>query len=205
MEKTYKILKLTILVLSMVAVFLGAWVLYQNLQDKVQVGGLTPQNTVEHTSNADSGDAQPQATQSRELMPDFTVYDLEGNAHKLSDFRGKPVILNFWASWCGPCKSEMPDFDEKYGIYGEQIHFLMVNLTDGSQETFEKGSAYIREQGYSFPVYYDLDFSAAMAYGVMSIPVTYFVDSEGYYVASYPGAMRADVLQTGIDLLLPQN
>lgn len=204
MEKLYKSLKLVILVLSLVALLLGAWVLYENLKDRVQLNTLAVEGTVGAAAQPEQNSGQPEE-QSRERMPDFTVYDAEGNAYRLSDFRGKPVILNFWASWCGPCKSEMPDFDEKYGVYGDQIHFLMVNLTDGSQETFERGSAYIREQGYSFPVYYDLDFSAAMAYSVMSIPVTYFVDSEGYYVANYPGAMSADVLQQGIDILLSGN
>ena len=206
MEKTYRVLKLIILVLFLAAVLLGARLLYQSLQDKVQLVGLVPQSTVEPAQSPDSGAVPPEETQPetqpRKQVPDFTVYDLDGNAYRLSDFRGKPVILNFWASWCGPCKSEMPDFDEKYGEYGDQIHFLMVNLTDGMQETQEKGSGYVQEQGFAFPVYYDLDISAAMAYSVTSVPVTYFVDSEGYLEAWYPGAMPADILQQGIDILL---
>ena len=205
METTYKILKLIILILSLVAVLLFAGMMYQNLKDTVQVNNLVPQNTTELAGSADAVPDQTAAARPPETVPDFTVYDLEGNAHRLSEFRGKPVILNFWASWCGPCKSEMPTFDAKYQEYGDEIHFLMVNLTDGVQETYEKGSNYIREQGFTFPVYYDHDFSAAMGYGVTSIPVTYFVDSEGYYVASYPGAMSGEILQQGIDILLSAN
>ena len=202
MEKTYKILKLVILVLTLVAVLLGAKLLYDSLRDKVQMQSLVTQDTAEQTAPEETGKAE---TQPQKTVPDFTVYDPDGNAYRLSDFRGKPVILNFWASWCGPCKSEMPDFNEKYGEYGDQIHFLMVNLTDGSQETKERGSGYVLEQGFSFPVYYDLDISAAMAYSVTSIPVTYFVDSEGYMAAWYPGAMSSDILQKGIDILLSEN
>ena len=133
--------------------------------------------------------------------PDFTVYDIDGNEVKLSDYLGKPVVLNFWASWCGPCKMEMPDFDEKAKELERKVQFLMVNLTDGSQETVETASAFIAAQGYTFPVFYDTDQSAAYAYGVYSIPTTYFIDAEGYAVAYAGGAIGADVLQKGIDMI----
>ena len=135
------------------------------------------------------------------LAPDFTVYDLEGNAYKLSDFRGKPVVLNFWASWCGPCKQEMPDFNTAYSELGEDIHFLMVNLTDGSQETTDSASSFIAGTDYTFPVYYDTSSEAAITYGVYSIPTTYFIDAEGYAIAQATGAINADTLQRGIDMI----
>ena len=71
----------------------------------------------------------------KNLAPDFTVYDSQGTAVRLSDYRGTPVVLNFWASWCGPCQREMPDFDAVYQQLGEEVQFLMVNVTDGSRET----------------------------------------------------------------------
>ena len=191
MEKAYRILKLAILVLSLAALILGAKLLYDRLDD-LQIGALATQPT------QPEGETEP----AKLAAPDFTVYDAQGNAYKLSDFRGKPVILNFWASWCGPCKSEMPDFNEKFGEYGEDIHFLMVNLTDGSQETVDSASAYIRAGGFEFPVYYDTAVEGAMAYGVNSVPVTYFIDAEGYLITRGMGALPADVLQQGIDILL---
>ena len=192
MERTYKILKLLIWILLFAVIIAGASVLYDHLRSQMAPVGLA----TETTSSETAGTATP--------APDFTVYDIDGNAHKLSDFRGKPVILNFWASWCGPCQMEMPDIESAWQEYGEEIHFLIVDLTDGSQETVEKASAYINENGYTFPVYFDTAMEGAYAYGVTGIPVTYFIDAEGNFVAYYQSAMSAEILQQGIDMLLTQ-
>ena len=186
MEKTYKILKLLIVVLAFIAVLLGAYTLYNRLGAEYGDPTLATQPT----------------EQTRMTAPDFTVYDLEGNAHKLSDFRGKPVVLNFWASWCGPCQLEMPYFEEEFLNHGEEVHFVVVNLTDGSQETVEKASNFIEGKGYTFPVYYDTDLDAAITYGVSSIPATYFIDGEGGLVTYRQGMVTSEMLASGVDLLL---
>lgn len=195
MEKTYKLLKLLIFVLAFAVVIAGAYLLYNRLSGEVSLGGFAtaPQST-QVTSDETEAAAQP--------APDFTVYDKDNNPVKLSDFRGKPVILNFWASWCGPCISEMPEFQEFYDQYGEDIHFVLVNLTDGSQETVGTASKFIDEQGYTFPIYFDSDLDAAAAYGVNAVPVSYFLDAEGNFVVWAQGALTADMLQQGVDLLL---
>ena len=190
MERTYKILKLIIWILLFAVIIVGASVLYNHLRGQMEPIGLATETTSSETQNA------------AKLAPDFTFYDIDGNAHKLSDFQGKPVILNFWASWCGPCKMEMPDIEKAWQEYGDEIHFLIVDLTDGSQETVEKASTYIAEQGYTFPVYFDTAMEGAYGYSVTGIPVTYFIDAEGNFVAYYQSAMSADILQQGIDMLL---
>ena len=134
--------------------------------------------------------------------PDFTVYDREGNTVRLSDFLGKPVVLNFWASWCGPCKNEMPDFEEIYKEYGNDIHFLMVNLTDGDRETMKTATNFLDNSGYTFPVYYDKDTDAALTYQVYGIPVTYFINAKGHLIAQGTSALDADTIKRGIGMIL---
>ena len=96
---------------------------------------------------------------------------------------------------------EMPDFNEKYLEIGEEVQFLIINMTDGSRETVETASAFIAEQSYSFPVFYDTDQDAASTYGVYSIPTTYFIDAEGSAIAQATGAIDAETLQRGIDMI----
>ena len=189
--------KVLILVLALVVLIAGAGIAYNSMADKVQLDNLATRETA--AAEVPEGS---EAAENDNLAPDFTVYDLEGNAHKLSDFRGKPVIVNFWASWCGPCKSEMPDFEEKFQEYGDEIHFLMVNLTDGSQETVETASAFVDGQGYTFPVYFDTDYSGAIAYGVSAVPATYFIDENGSLIAYGKGSLSQEQLQRGIDMLI---
>jgi len=204
MEKTYKVLKFLIWILAFAVVIVGASVLYNRLSDEVSVGGIATvtQETAAAEETAAPGETTPETQEASNLAPDFTVYDLEGNAHKLSDFRGKPVLLNFWASWCGPCQMEMPDFQKFYESHGDKVNFVIVNLTDGQQETVESASAFLEEKGYTFPVYYDTDIDAAMKYGVSAVPVSYFIDAEGNFVAWAQGALTADMLQQGMDMLL---
>lgn len=135
--------------------------------------------------------------------PDFTVYDSNGEAVKLSDFAGTPVVLNFWASWCGPCKREMPDFQEAYDTYGEQLQFMMVSRTDGTRETVDTASSFISSEGYTFPYFCDTDRVAATNYNITAIPQTFFIDADGYIVLWYYGMIYADQLQAGLNMLLP--
>lgn len=157
-----------------------------------------PAETTDRTATTDTTD------EAIEPMPDFTVLDRDGNPVKLSDLRGKPVILNFWASWCGPCQSEMPDFQKAYETYGDDVHFMIVNVTDGSRETVETARAYVDGQGYTFPIYFDTTLEAAILYGASAIPLSVFMDAEGRYVAHASGALSAATLQKGIGMILPQ-
>lgn len=197
---------LLLLVLALVLLLAGAYVLYQSFGKTAAPDSLVLNSSAVSSETASSQDSPSSGASSQPekvLAPDFLVYDREGNEVRLSDFQGKPVVLNFWASWCGPCLLEMPDFNEKHQELSGEVEFMMVNMTDGSRETVESASAFIDGQEYTFPVYYDTDSNAAMIYGVSSIPSTYFIDADGYAVAHARGTIDADTLNRAIELIYP--
>lgn len=131
-------------------------------------------------------------------VPNFTVTDVSGKSVSLKDFLGKPVVINFWASWCPPCKGEMPYFQKAYETYGSEITFLMVDLTDGTRETEAAARRYIAEQGYTFPFYFDHQSRTASSWGIASIPSSYFVDQDGNLAALQIGALTEAQLEAAI-------
>ena len=194
--------KLIVVLAIFGVVLVGAYLLYSQLapqftQDQLVTVGTQPQETTPPSIQQTTDATQPQ----KNLAPDFTVYDAQGNAVRLSDYFGKPIVLNFWASWCGPCQMEMPDFDEKYQQLGDDVQFLMVNMTDGDRETVETAAAFIAQKGYTFPVFFDTQMEAATVYGAYSLPMTFFIDSQGEPVARAVGAISGETLQRGIDMI----
>lgn len=181
----------TILGIILFAVFLGiAYFAYTALSGN-------------YTSTADTPIEKSPSTQvaKKYPAPDFTVFDSQGNKVKLSDFAGQPVVLNFWASWCPPCKAEMPIFDDVYAAEKDNIVFLMIDLVDGQRETQVIGQQYVDDQGLGFPIYFDNDQGAGNAYGISSIPTTFFIDSDGSIVSSNHGSMNKETLTAGIHLI----
>ncbi len=137
------------------------------------------------------------------LVPDFTVETADGEEVSLHDFFGKPIVLNFWASWCGPCKMELPDFQDAFEKYDGEIEFVMVNMTDGMQETKEIAMEFMEGEGYTLPVYYDTAQDAAYTYTVYSLPTTFFINADGEAVAYAQGMIDAETLETGISMIYP--
>jgi len=145
--------------------------------------------------------ATPKQAADKDQAPDFTVFDLQGNKVNLSDFAGKPVVLNFWASWCPPCKSEMPHFNKVYADVKDDVVFMMVDLVDGQRETQAKGQKYVENEGYDFPIYFDNEQNASNTYGISSIPTTLFIDSNGKIINAYQGAMDEATLRAEINAI----
>lgn len=171
-----------ILFAALVVLIAGAAVAYNNLSPEVEV---------RQTEKAD-----------RKKAPNFITYDEAGKMVKLSSFKGKPVVINFWATWCGYCVTEFPAFEAQYNKYKDDVQFLMIDLTDGQRETVEKAKAFIEEEGYTFPVVYDTNYSAAQAYGVQSVPMTVFVDADGNLADIRRGAMSESELEKNITELI---
>lgn len=185
--------KLIISIAIAVIVFVGAILLYNGLKDDYAPDTqlVTPGN------NQDSNTTQSSNT-NLSLAPDFTVVDENDKEIKLSDYRGKPVVLNMWASWCGYCLVEMPYFQEAYETE-KDVQFIMLNMTSG--DNIYEARKVLRENGYTFPVLYDTNGSAAVAYNTTSLPVTYFIDKDGNLVGYIRGAVSAEALAEGIEMI----
>lgn len=195
--------RLVLSLLVLVLLIACAYVLYNQIQGGIDTQQLSVnEEPVANDEVKETPDAEG-AKDEKAKAPDFTALDADGNEVQFYDYLGKPIVLNFWASWCGPCQMEMPEFEEAYKNYGDKINFLMVNMTDGSRETVDTASEFISTSGYTFPVFYDTEQQAAYGYGVYSLPTTYFLDAEGYAIASAMGAINAETLQKGIDMILP--
>lgn len=137
-----------------------------------------------------------------EKAPDFKVCDDNGEEILFSSFRGKPVIINFWATWCGVCTTEFPHFENAYKKYGDKVQFMMINMTEGSYETEEKAKSFIEKNEYTFPVYYDKDLEASVKYYISAIPVTVFIDEDGNIVTKRIGGMNEQMLSGYIENLI---
>ena len=119
--------------------------------------------------------------------PPFTVTDMNGQTVSLASLKGKPVFLNFWATWCPPCVGEMPDIQRMYAKYGDKVHFVIVNI-DGTKPDV---TAFMENHAFSFPVALDTNGSAASAYAVQAIPTSYIIDADSNVVDSHIGALSA--------------
>lgn len=135
--------------------------------------------------------------------PDFTVYDENMNPVKLSDYAGTPVVLNFWATWCGYCKDEMPYFQEASENFSEdQVKILMINMTDGRNETKESAMQYMKNNNYTMKLLLDIDQEVAREFRVSGIPRTIFIDKDGYIIQDMVGKIDAKTLNTKIEELV---
>lgn len=139
---------------------------------------------------------EKQNTEAKNTLPDFTLTDLEGNTVSLKDFRGKNVYLNFWASWCPPCKAEMPDIEKLYQeTKGTDLIILAVNIGEDKETVVNFMSQY----KYNFKVLLDADSSVAQMYGVSSIPESIFIDKEGNLVNSQIGALTYEQMKAYVN------
>lgn len=189
MKNTIKWIIIAVLLVGLLA---GASVLYNKYSEEFDMNNQVQQE--EKTSDVEQ---KTETQDNKNSAPDFTVVDYDGNKVKLSDYKGKPVVLNFWATWCYYCKVEMPDFNEAYKNYPD-VQFLMVNATGTNGETVESAKAYVEQEKYEFPVLFDTMYEANQAYRLSSFPMTVFIDAEGNIVSSRVGMLTKEALENEI-------
>lgn len=132
----------------------------------------------------------------------FTVTDKKGKSLSLSDLPKKPVVINFWAIWCGPCLAELPDFQEAYREYNDEVTFLFINVLHWQKDTVNEVEKFLSNNGYTFPTYYDTKSEAANECKVTSIPLTIFMGKDGKVKQTHSGTISKSKLISGIKNLL---
>ncbi|MDE7015428.1 MAG: redoxin family protein [Kineothrix sp.] len=160
-----------------------------------------------NTANESGMDAEPGQTEesAAEIVPapDFTLLDQYGNSHTLSDYKGKTVFLNFWATWCPPCRAEMPEIQEIYEEYGENNSDVII-LGIASPEVGREGSAediaaFLSENNYTYPVVMDTDGIMSYYYGISAYPTTFMIDKDGNVYGYVPGQITKDIMKSIIE------
>lgn len=147
---------------------------------------------LQEAGEGDSGtEAQPGVPlKAGNKAPDFTAQLIDGSSITLSEFKGKPVIINFWATWCGPCVKEMPAFERLQADFGDKIGIIAVNCGDDADTVKDFAS----ENGYTFPIALDEDYKINMLYPTSSIPYTVVLDANGKITHISAGAVDADTM-----------
>lgn len=173
MKQIFVIALLTLLVVGVLTNFL--------------LGNLTKTGITDPGTGIEKGDTPPQ----------FTLENLQGEQMKLSDFEGKKVILNFWATWCQPCRAEMPAFLE-YSKQNKDVVVLAVNMTH--KDSAAKIESFVEDTGLTFPIVLDEEGDVSKAYSVINIPSTYFIDEQGIIQLRVDGAID----ETNIDFYIKQ-
>jgi cytochrome c biogenesis protein CcmG, thiol:disulfide interchange protein DsbE len=136
------------------------------------------------------------------LAPDFSLQDLKGETITLSDLRGRPLLINLWASWCPPCKAEMPDMQSVYEAYQEQ-GFLILAINATFQDSASATASFVDEYGLTFPILMDTTGEVSRQYQMRALPTSFFVDREGFIrEVVVGGPMSPALLQVRVEQLL---
>lgn len=157
--------------------------------------------------NADSEQEEDESAQTVRAF-DFELTDQYGNTHKLDDYRGKVIFLNFWATWCGPCRNEMPEIQklyEEYAAQGETAEVVIIGVAapgmsgEGSKEEV---TVFMEENGYTYPVLMDETGEMFSYYGISAFPTTFMIDREGNVYGYVSGQLTEDIMRSIIDQTL---
>ena len=168
---------------------------------EAEVKGEIPETEGQEKTSGETEESGKQTV----AAPDFTLIDQFGNSHTLSEYKGKTVFLNFWATWCGPCRMEMPYIQQVYEDYGSNSGDVIIlgvanpkteehpNNSDVVQNEIE---GFLSENGYTYPVVMDLDGSVFATYGIQAFPTTFMIDKNGNVYGYAPGSLSEDIIRS---------
>ncbi|MGH4052192.1 MAG: TlpA family protein disulfide reductase [Clostridium sp.] len=194
MKKSSKMLiGITIACVALVGVSIYTIKNYNNAKDKAAAENSLQNSNVENNMIKEPSVIKPNVIKTK--APDFKLKDLDGKELTLSDLKGKKVFLNFWATWCPPCKSEMPEIQK---LYEETKDTDLVIVAVDIGEPLSEVKSFTSENKYTFKVLLDSDQSVAAKYEISSIPTSYFIDEDGNIISKFIGAMNIDKMKSYI-------
>lgn len=181
----------------------------QSEADAADPSGITDTNK-DNASEENSGEEEAGGDQAdagaQEVLPaiDFTLKDQYGNTHSLSDYKGKTIFLNFWATWCPPCRAEMPDIQKLYETYDTEGDDALIVLGVagpgyGNEKSEEGIKEFLDENGYTYPVLMDTTGELFSAYGIYSYPTTFMIDRDGNVFGYASGQLNEDMMKNIIE------
>lgn len=189
--------RLIYIVLTLFILIIGSFIGYKYLSKSYE-------NNEEGKQFVESGFTEKVKEEKVEKAPSFIAFDKDGKEVKLSDFKGKKaIVVNFWASWCPPCKAEMPYFNNASKKYkNSDVEILMVNLTDGMRETKDKALEYVKKEGYNMNILFDEQLNGASVYNVQALPRTLFIDKNGNIQNDHTGLITQEILNDNIETII---
>lgn len=191
-----KVVHYTVKIGGILMIFMGILMLTGKMN--AVSGALSSTETQEEATETEPEEEEEAAEEVKTIPAiDFTLKDQYGNTHTLSDYKGKTVFLNFWATWCSPCRAEMPDIQKLYEEFQqEDVVILGVAAPGLGREKSEEGiKGFLEENGYTYPVVMDTDAEAFQAYGINSFPTTFMIDKDGNVFGYIPGQLSEETMR----------
>lgn len=191
-----KVVHYTVKIGGILMIFMGILMLTGKMN--AISGALSSTETQEEATETEPEEEEEAAEEVKTIPAiDFTLKDQYGNTHTLSDYKGKTVFLNFWATWCSPCRAEMPDIQKLYEEFQqEDVVILGVAAPNLGREKSEEGiKGFLEENGYTYPVVMDTEAEAFQAYGINSFPTTFMIDKDGNVFGYIPGQLSEETMR----------
>ncbi|MBO8173243.1 MAG: TlpA family protein disulfide reductase [Bacillaceae bacterium] len=176
----------------LIVVALVAIAIYNNISQNEQAQDPQTSGSVGETAPAEEASSEALPEEGFKA-PDFTLETLDGETLTLSQV-GKPMMLNFWASWCPPCQAEAPDMARLYAKYGDKVEIVAVNLL--TQDEVDKAREFVEEYGFTFPIPLDETGDVSMMYRVQGIPTSFYIDRNGTIIKKVVGIIPPEEMES---------